>query len=227
MPEGSVPYTGNPEEKRDRVWFFILIVFSTVLLFYNLGANSLHNGDEAKFAFISKEMLTSGDWITPQIEGKPYFGKPPLRFWLTALLFHFFGTSEWVIRFWSAAAAVGCTVFTTLLGRQIFGRLRDGLWAGFAVATSVQVAYEHCAKTGEMDALLLFFLVSSLYFLVRSETKPSLLILSAGLMGLASLTKNLAGLLPLGIAVVYSIASGSWRRYRRSIKLRSGRVTYS
>lgn len=201
---------------RDRFWFLLLILFSFVLLFYNLGENSLHNGDEAKFAFISKGMLRSGDWMTPRIEGEPYFGKPPLRFWLTALLFQFFGTSEWVIRFWSAAAALGCIVFTVLLGKRLFGNMRSGLWAGFALATSVQFVYEHCAKTGEMDALLLFFLVSSLYFFVMSEERPHFLFLSAGLMGMASLTKNIAGVLPLGVAVFYSLTSGSWRKYPSS-----------
>ena len=32
----------------------------------------------------------------------------------------------------------------------------SGLWAGFAMSTSVQVLYEHCARTGEMEPILLF-----------------------------------------------------------------------
>lgn len=193
------------------VWFVFLLLFSSVVIFYHLGSNSLHDGDEAKFAFVTKEMIKSGDYITPHIQGEPYFGKPPLRFWLTSVLFRIFGTSEWIIRFWSAAAAVGCVAFTCLIGRKLFGD-SPGLWAGFALATSVQFVYEHCAKTGEMDALLLFLTVSSMYCVLKSDENPRFLLIAFTLMGLASLTKNFAGFVPLGISVIYLSIAGKWKR---------------
>src|SRR5580765_7027262 len=82
----------------ERLLFLLLFTGSAILIFFHLGSNSLHNGDEAKFAFISKEMLHNHDFITPKIENEPYFGKPPLRFWLNAILFSLFGASEWTIR---------------------------------------------------------------------------------------------------------------------------------
>ena len=137
-------------------------------------------------------MLITGDWLTPQVQGEPCFNKPPLKFWLTALCFRFFGTSEWVIRFWSAASAVACVFFTVLLAKELFGE-KEALWSGFSLTTCFHFIYEHCAKTGEMDAILLFFLISSMYLLIRSEKNPRLLLVSSAVMGLASLTKNFAG----------------------------------
>jgi len=201
------------EAGRFKIWLLLLLFLSGLLIFYNLGSNSLHNGDEAKFAFVSQEMLKKGDWLTPHIEGKPYFGKPPLKFWLTAILFSVFGASEWMIRFWSAAAALGCILFTALLGRKIYGET-EGILAGLGLATCIQFLYEHSAKSGEMDAMLLFFLTSSLYFLLAAEERPSLLYLSFFLMGLASLTKNFAGFVPLGIGTLYLLIGGRWRNYR-------------
>ena len=81
-----------------RILVFSLIIFSSFTIFYHLGSNSIHNGDEALYTIISREMLITGDWLTPQVQGEPCFNKPPLKFWLTALCFRFFGTSEWVIR---------------------------------------------------------------------------------------------------------------------------------
>jgi 4-amino-4-deoxy-L-arabinose transferase-like glycosyltransferase len=98
------------------------MVFSSFTIFYHLGSNSLHNGDEALYAIISREMLITGDWLTPQVQGEPCFNKPPLKFWLTALCFRFFGTSEWVIRFWSAAAAVACVFFYRFTGERFIWR---------------------------------------------------------------------------------------------------------
>lgn len=200
---------------RFRTLFFALMVFSSFTIFYHLGSNSLHNGDEALYAIISREMVITGDWLTPQVQGEPCFNKPPLKFWLTALCFRFFGTSEWVIRFWSAAAAVACVFFTVLLAKELFGE-KEALWSGFSLTTCFHFMYEHCAKTGEMDAILLFFLISSLYFLIRSEKNPRLLTISLALMGLASLTKNFTGFLPLGIGFLYLLTTAKWRTYRVS-----------
>ena len=203
-----------------RTLFFSLILFSSFTIFYNLGSNSLHNGDEALYATISREMLITGDWPTPHVQGKPCFNKPPLKFWMTALCFRFFGTSEWVIRFWSASSAVACVFFTVLLAKELFGE-KAALWSGFSLATCFHFIYEHCAKTGEMDAILLFFLVSSLYLLIRSEKKPHLLLISLSIMGLASLTKNFAGFLPFGIGFLYLLVTGKWRNYSTSSIIQS------
>lgn len=198
----------------------ILLSFSAFLIFYAIRNNSLHGVDEARYSIISKDMLAGGDWITPHIGTDPYFRKPPLRFWLQAPLFYLFGYSEWVVRFWSALTALGCIAFTVWMGRKLFGP-SAGLWAGFALATCLQFLYIHGATTGEMDAILLFFTTSSLYYFLKSEELPSYLLLSAILMGLASLTKNLAGFIPLGIAILYVLISGKWNVYRK------GRVALS
>ncbi|MGB3296239.1 MAG: phospholipid carrier-dependent glycosyltransferase, partial [Phormidesmis sp.] len=59
----------------------------TVLL-WQLGAASLNDWDEAIYAQISKEIVTSGDWITLHWGYEPWFHKPPLFMWITATCFH-------------------------------------------------------------------------------------------------------------------------------------------
>ncbi len=198
-----------------RFLFTLLLLFSSLLIFYNLGNSSLRNGDEALYATISQKVLDTGNWITPRTENGLFLEKPPLLFWLNAILFHFFGNSEWMIRFWSALAGVLCIAFTVLLGKELYGE-RAGLWAGFALATCVHFVYEHCAKTGEIDSLLLLFLISSFYFLIRSEEKPGFLFLSAVLIGFASLAKNFAGGLPFLISALYLAISGKWRSFGKA-----------
>jgi Dolichyl-phosphate-mannose-protein mannosyltransferase len=221
MSDSRLDFAGSPRDASDamsergyRALLILLLSFSTFVICCAMTSNSLHGVDEARYGIISKDMLASGDWVTPRMGTEPYFRKPPLRFWVQAPLFYFFGYSEWVVRFWSAAAAAGCIFFTVLMGRMLFGS-QTGLWAGFALTTCVQFLYVHCATTGEMDALLLFLITSSLYCFLKSEEKPSYLPVSAALMGLASLTKNLGGFVPLGIAILYLIVSGKWKIYRK------------
>jgi hypothetical protein len=64
-----------------------------------LGSYPLADTTEARYAEVARLMLVSGDWITPQIEaGVPFWGKPPLSFWLTAGSFKLFGISEFAAR---------------------------------------------------------------------------------------------------------------------------------
>lgn len=43
-------------------------------------------------------MLQSGDWMTPRLNGMPFFHKPPLLYWMEALFYAVFGVHPWVAR---------------------------------------------------------------------------------------------------------------------------------
>src|SRR5919107_1706872 len=72
---------------------------AAVVLFVKLGANSLAAWEEAIYAQVSKEMARGGDWLTPHWAYRPWFEKPPLFMWLTALFYRLFGVDE----FWARA----------------------------------------------------------------------------------------------------------------------------
>jgi 4-amino-4-deoxy-L-arabinose transferase-like glycosyltransferase len=68
----------------------ILVVCAGLLIRVLVGAVvPITDPTEGRYALIAREMVTSGDWVTPRlwIEGAqvPYLGKPPLFFWETAL----------------------------------------------------------------------------------------------------------------------------------------------
>ena len=54
--------------------------------------------DEGRYVGIAWEMLRSGDWLTPTINGLPYFHKPPLFYWITASSLWLFGSHEGAAR---------------------------------------------------------------------------------------------------------------------------------
>jgi len=97
-----------------------------------LGAGDLV-GDPVIYAALAKAAVRRGEWATQWLAGRPFFDKPPLVVWLTALSFRLFGVATWSARLPSVACAVGCCLATTTLGARIGGR-RVGLAAGAVLA---------------------------------------------------------------------------------------------
>jgi len=61
------------------------LIFPLLLLYLlHLGGVGFLGPDEPRYASIGREMARSGDWITPRLDGRPWFEKPPLTYWLTA-----------------------------------------------------------------------------------------------------------------------------------------------
>ncbi|NWF84911.1 MAG: glycosyltransferase family 39 protein [Bryobacteraceae bacterium] len=65
---------------------FLLSLLAFVL-FHQIGSSGLLGPDEPRYASIGRAMSESGDWVTPQLNGKPWYEKPPLLYWLIALGF--------------------------------------------------------------------------------------------------------------------------------------------
>lgn len=110
-----------------------LWVFAAALVWLALlaGLRPLMLPDEGRYVGVAWEMLRSGDWLTPTLNGLPYFHKPPLFYWITAASMTLFGPGEWAAR---AAPLLGAAVASTAL--WLFVRR----WWGIAVAQMSLVA---------------------------------------------------------------------------------------
>src|SRR5262249_48534143 len=51
--------------------------------------------NEGRYAEVAREMATSGDFVTPELDGTLFLNKPPLVYWLSALIFRIAGPTEW------------------------------------------------------------------------------------------------------------------------------------
>lgn len=112
----------------------IALAAAVVLLYgWRLGARSFWEPDEPRYAEVGREMLVSGDWLTPRLDGLEYYEKPPLAYWSAASCFALFGTNE-------GSARLGAVVFALLflagsgaLARTLYGA-RTALVATLALA---------------------------------------------------------------------------------------------
>src|SRR6185436_5109143 len=84
----------------------LLVAVLAVLWLGSLGLRPLYKPDEARYGEIPREMVASGDWLTPRLNGFKYFEKPPLQYWTTAAAYTLFGVSDWAARLWTGLAAL-------------------------------------------------------------------------------------------------------------------------
>lgn len=76
-----------------------VVAAALLLRLLTLGVYPLMDTTEARYAEIARKMVELGDLITPWYDyGVPFWGKPPLSFWLTAASFKLFGVSEFAAR---------------------------------------------------------------------------------------------------------------------------------
>jgi len=151
-PSPVLLHRGREHSKRTIVVCFVLLV---IVWFGGLGHRKLIKPDEGRYAEIPREMVASGDWITPRQNGLKYFEKPPLQYWTTAVAYEVFGLHEWTSRLWTA--------LTGFLGVLVVGfttaRLYDprtGLVAATVLASSL--AYVLLAHFNTLDMGLTFFM---------------------------------------------------------------------
>lgn len=150
-------------------WRIILLgILAVLVIFYGLGNVNLRDWDEAIYAQVSKEMILNNNYLTLHWNYKPWFEKPPLLMWITALFFQCFGVSEFWARAASAFSGVGLIFIVYLVGKLIYNRN-----VGFIASLILLFSYEFLnrARMGTTDTLLCFLFFVAIYGYLRLTTK--------------------------------------------------------
>src|SRR6185436_19135168 len=106
------------------------------LFFHGLGNIGLLGPDEPRYSSIAHEMLRSGDYVTPRLNGSPWFEKPALMYWGAAIGYFIFGVGEFGARFPSALGATLSVFMVFVCGSRLWDR-RTGLLAALVMASSI------------------------------------------------------------------------------------------
>lgn len=198
-----------------------MLVVAAPAFFAGLGRLPLIEPDEGRNAEVGREMLATGDWITPHYNSFAYLDKPAVFFWLEAASLKLVGVNETAARLPSAVMALATMLLAWFLGRRMFGDAA-GLRAGliFAVCPLAVVL----AREVIFDMTLTFFVTLAMtMFWIAEESKfqkPWHVLLMFAAMGFATITKGFVGvLIPLGAVFLYFVARG---RARDWLKLRWG-----
>ncbi|MCB1033297.1 MAG: glycosyltransferase family 39 protein [Acidobacteria bacterium] len=173
------------------------LLATLLLAFVAQGTRGIWEPDEGFYANVAVEMVQSGDWWLPKLNGSPFLDKPPLQYWGMALGAVVFGVDEWSLRCAHALWLVGTAILVGLFAQELWGR-RAGP-AG-ALAYSMTLAPFLAANVLTPDTPLTFA-VSAMafsYWKWQGESSPGREILWSGALGLA----GGLGLLAKGPAVL-------------------------
>ena len=122
--------------KNSYLYLAVLFFAAAIYLGCIISPPSLMDDVDAVQAQISRNMLTSGDWVTARLDGVVYLEKAPLVYWLIAGSYKIFGVHDWSARIPIALSAMGLAWLTAAFGVWAFGKAA-GFYAGLCMATSI------------------------------------------------------------------------------------------
>jgi len=197
--------------------FLFLLLVGGVLFFAGLGRLPLLEPDEGRNAEVAREMLASGDLITPHFNSLTYLDKPAVYFWMVASSFRLWGVTEWAARFPSALMALGTMLLVWFLARRMFGNSMGWLAAIILATTPLAIAYARWVIFDMTLAFLVTVAMTSFWFAEESGyRRPWLEVLLFAAMGLAAITKGPVGfLLPLLSIMLFQALRGKFRELKR------------
>jgi 4-amino-4-deoxy-L-arabinose transferase-like glycosyltransferase len=187
----------------------IYAVFGAILYLPGLGKPALWEPDEGRYAEIAREMVLSGDYVTPRDDFELYFEKPPLVYWAEAASIKVFGVNEFAVRLPAALFSIGQVVVTAALAEMMLGAMA-GMFAALVLALSP--LFFGFARFATLDPALAFFLTAALaaFYIAAREDSFSLpssrkwMLVTAAMLALGTLAKGPVALTLGGaIAVIW------------------------
>ena len=207
----------------------LLTIIYVLLWFGTMNYRHLIPSDEGRYAEMAREMLVTGDWVTPRYNGYKYFEKPPLQVWATAATFQAFGIGDWQARLWTALTGFLTILAIGFTGARIYNP-RAGWIAALVLASSPMWVIS--GHFNSLDMGLSAFLVAALCSLLLAQTSHNKTSIRNWMwacwvfMALATLSKGLIGAaIPAMVFIAYSISAWDWKIWTR-LRLFSGIVIY-
>jgi len=220
MPASIDPVVRSHDAALSRPASIALVLLFALVWFANLDYRRLIHPDEGRYAEIPREMVASGDWLTPRLDGIKYFEKPALQYWLTAAAYKAFGIHQWTARLWPALAGFVGVVFIGYVGFRLGGP-RLGLYGAAALGGCVW--YVLNAHILTLDAGLTLWMSVGFGALLMAQRSAATgreqrtwMLIAWSALALAVLSKGLIGVvLPGASLFVYSLLTRDWAVWRR------------
>ena len=201
--------------KNNLLYPFLIILAGILFFIPFLGSVHLFDWDEINFAESAREMIVSGDYLNVQINFVPFWEKPPLFIWMQVLSMKIFGVTEFAARFPNAIGGIVTLLVLYFIGKKLFNKKFGILWVLVYMGSLLPHLY---FKSGIIDPWFNLFIFLGIYYiylyaLAKNNNKNTInIILSAGFIGLAILTKGPAALLIFGlITFIWVLLYNKWK----------------
>ena len=203
--------------KKNWLYFLILLIVLAVCIL-PLGGRPMLTPDETRYAEIPREMMLSGNYVSPRLNGVRYFEKPVFSYWAFATSFKLFGMNRFALRLPCMLAMLATAWIVFLLMGHYYRDSRLKL-LGAAIFATMPLVYV-LATVAVTDMFLTLFVtgVSVTFFLAAQDDTGRkrrfwLLLLCGFCCGLAFLTKGfLAFAIPAVTLLPYLIWDHKWKK---------------
>ncbi|HEY6454914.1 MAG TPA: glycosyltransferase family 39 protein [Steroidobacteraceae bacterium] len=197
-------------------WLRAVFLGSAALWLIGLGFRGLFNPDEGRYAEIPREILASGDWVIPHLNGLVYIEKPPLQYWATAISEALFGQNAWAARLYTGLCALATVYVLWAMIRREWGGLAAARAAIMLGSSLLFVLLGHQLTLDMSLTLFMTLTFAGFCNAQRAQRWQGWMLLSWTGIAAAFMTKGLiGGVLPLLTLVVYSALQrdvAPWRR---------------
>ena len=195
---------------------FSLAIILAVFFSYEMGNRHFADPDEGRYVEIPREMVATGDFIVPRLNGLKYFEKPALFYWLQAGVIKVFGLNETSMRLWIVIFAILGCLGVFFIGAKYYSRATGLLSSGILATNILYYAHSHLII---LDLAVSILMNGALwcFFMIFVRKDPSItspkryIILFYVLAALACLTKGLIGVvLPGFIILLWIMFTKNW-----------------
>jgi 4-amino-4-deoxy-L-arabinose transferase-like glycosyltransferase len=180
----------------------VLVIMAALLFFCHLGC-PLQEPEESRYAEIPRQMLQTGNFAVPLLDGNPYYDKPPLLYWMVMASYSVFGVHDWSARLISSGAAFFTVLLTYFWGKRVVGS--HAAFAGAAILC-LSGRFVFLGRLLTMNSLLCLWVVAGLAGAHLAVRGPSLRwrwwLVSAAACGLGLLTKGPVAIVLIMVPVV-------------------------
>jgi 4-amino-4-deoxy-L-arabinose transferase-like glycosyltransferase len=200
LPPKVAGTSGPPPIRwQDLAWLALALV---LIIGTGLGIRDPWPADEPRFALVARDMVLTGEWLFPRVGGDLYQDKPPLFFWMLAVVYSLTGSlkASFLVPAFLASGGVMFLVYD--LGRRLVGRAA-GVAAGVLVCCTLQ--FVQTMRGAQIDPVLCFITTLALYSLLRHLLLGPAwgwYLLGGFVAGLGIITKGV-GFLPMLVLVPY------------------------
>ena len=182
------------QSRRWQLAGLLLCALFVLLYLVFLGMRPLFIPDEVRYGEISREMIASGNWIVPRLNGLLYFEKPPFGHWMNAISLLVFGETSFAVRFASALSAGASAGLVFFIGRHLFESRAVPYLAAFVFLTTLEV--QVVGTFGLLDSMFAFYVNAGIALFVVAASADGkrryyYLLFSGFIFGIAFLTKGL------------------------------------
>lgn len=188
----------------------IVIVLSSLILFFNLNKGELPGYDDASFAHEGKVMLQTGEWLTVSHNNILQFEHPPLFVWLEAASMKVFGINDFAARFPAALLGLLTIIIVFYLTRELTGDFLTSICASWVLMfTPYFIRYAMHSMT---DVPFTFFVTCTVFFYIKGLKRPSYFYLCGVVIAASILTRPIIGLIPMAIIGLHLILTKRFKQ---------------